>query len=154
MFRPTGQDERMTDLTTDQIAALQDTLQGEYAAVYAYGVIGARSVGQDQRLNALRAMRTHTALRDRLRDQLVTSGTAPVPAAPSYQLPNTVTDNKSAAKAAAIIENRLARSWAALAARTPITDDNVSSRQLAVNTSMECGTRAVSWGAGVQAFPH
>lgn len=144
----------MTELTADQIGALQNTLQGEYAAVYAYGVIGARSVGQDQRLKALRAMRTHTELRNWLRDQLVASGTAPVPAAPSYQLPNTVTDNKSATKAAATIENRLARSWAALAARTPVTDDNVSSRQFAVNTSMECGTRAVSWGSGVQAFPH
>ncbi|MFZ1361487.1 MAG: ferritin-like domain-containing protein [Candidatus Nanopelagicales bacterium] len=144
----------MTDFSSDQIGALQDTLQGEYAAIYAYGVIGARSVGEDQRLKGLRAMRTHTALRDWLREQLNASGTAAVPAAPSYQLPNPITDNKTAAKAAATIENRLARSWAALAARTPITDDNVTSRQYAVNTSMECGTRAVSWGSGVQAFPH
>lgn len=144
----------MTDYTADQIGALQDTLQGEYAAVYAYGVIGGRSTGNPQKLKALKAMRTHTDLRNWLRDQLNASGTEPVPAAPSYQMPNSVTDNQSAAKAAATIENRLARSWAALAARTPITDDNVTNRKFAVNTSMECATRAVSWGSGVQAFPH
>lgn len=144
----------MTDFSTGQIGALQDTLQGEYAAVYAYGVIGARSQGQDQRLRALKALRTHSTLRDWLREQLNAANTDPVPAAPAYELPNAVTNNQSAAKAAGTIEQRLTRSWAALAARTPIFDDNVTARTFAVNTAMECGTRAISWGSGVQAFPH
>lgn len=144
----------MTEFSSDHIGALQDTLQGEYAAIYAYGVIGARSRGLDVRMKALKTLRTHQALRDWLRQQLNAAATDPLPAAPSYKLPNTVTDNASAAKAAATIENRLARSWAALAARTPITDDKVTARTYAVNTSMECATRAISWGSGVQAFPH
>ena len=144
----------MTDFSSDQIAALQDTLQGEYAAVYAYGVIGARSSGEGPRLKGLKALRTHTELRDWVRGQLNAANTEPVPAAPSYKLPLAVADNASAAKAAATIENRLARSWAALAARTTVTDDSVTARTFEVNTSMECATRAISWGSGVQAFPH
>lgn len=144
----------MTDYDANQIGALQDALAGEYAAIYGYGIIGARSLGQDQRLKALAAMRTHENSRDWLRGQLSLANTDPVPAAPAYELPNPVTSNASAARAAATIEQRLARVWATLAGRTPISDDKVATRSYAVNTAMECGTRAVSWGATPQAFPH
>ncbi|MCY7401422.1 MAG: ferritin-like domain-containing protein [Nocardioides sp.] len=69
--------------------ALQSTLAGEHAALYTYGVLGARtSQTASPTLHATLdiAYRRHRARRDQLRLMVEDAGATPVPAEPAYEL--------------------------------------------------------------------
>ena len=70
--------------------ALQTTLAGEHAAVYVYGVLGARtSRSAEPQLFAdvADAYATHRARRDQLMTMVRDAGGTPVAAEPAYELP-------------------------------------------------------------------
>lgn len=119
-------------------------INGQDAAIYAYGVIGARSRGARAGL-ARRALAAHRGRRAALQSTVA----EPVSAASAYDLPFSVTDPASAARLAVLVENRMAALLADLAGAT--TDDR---RSDAVTGAMECAARAVAWGGVPQAFPH
>lgn len=126
---------------------LTSTLQGEYAATFAYGLIGAHVTGE-ARERARRSLASHIANRDRLRESLIALG-APVPVPePAYEASPPVTNSTTATELAIVVELRLTRSWAALAAVS-----GGSSRKQAARASQECAVRAVSWGSPPSAFP-
>ncbi|MFA7266495.1 MAG: DUF4439 domain-containing protein [Candidatus Nanopelagicales bacterium] len=128
------------------IENLTQALNGEYAATYAYGVIGARTSGADQ-ARARRALESHRQLRDELRIDLAALQAPVPPPAPAYETGQI--DSPAQAKTLAIgVEQRLVRNWAAVA-----TTSADASRERAVRNAQECGTRAISWGAASQAFP-
>ncbi len=126
---------------------LTQALIGEYAATYAYGIIGARTAGADQR-RARRALESHRRLRDELRFDLAALQAPVPPPAPAYDTNGPVDDASQAIALAVVIEQRLVRNWAAVA-----TTSADISRDRAVRNAQECGTRAVTWGAPSQAFP-
>jgi hypothetical protein len=128
----------------DQLTA---TLQGEYAATYAYGIIGATVSGSAVD-RARRALASHENNRDWLRDSLLAlQAQVPIPE-PAYEASPPITDVASAIALAITIELRLTRQWAALAALS-----GGKSRVQAARVTQECAVRAVTWGDPPSAYP-
>ncbi|MFF0450966.1 ferritin-like domain-containing protein [Streptomyces sp. NPDC004609] len=127
--------------------AVQAALAAEHAAVYGYGVAGAR-VGAARKAEATAAHAAHRARRDALARTVRDLGGRPVAAAPGYALPFPVGDGAAAVRLAAHLEDRVAGVYSDLvrAAGGPL-------RREAAVALREAAVRAVRWrGSGV-AFP-
>lgn len=119
--------------------ALADALTAEYAAIWAYGVIGVH-LAEDARRAARSAEAAHRSRRDTLILQLSANG-GQVPAdRAGYALPYPVTDRAGALKLAVEIEERTAGHWRAALPHTTGADRN---RALAALT--DCAVRATRW---------
>ncbi|GAA1991807.1 ferritin-like domain-containing protein [Kitasatospora viridis] len=103
-------------LAAGATTALQAALAGEHAAVYAYGVIGARTAAGPRREDVRACYAEHQARRDSWDRLLAGSGATPTAAAPGYRLPTPVTDEASAIRLAAEVEQRLTAVYADLVA--------------------------------------
>lgn len=143
------------------LAALQDCLAAEHAALYGYGVVGGR-------LSALRAVATtaqpkreldsavtaaqaayveHRRRRDRLTTLVEAAGAAPVAAFAVYRTP-AVSSLADCRKLARRLEGRCADVFGIAVSRTV-----GSSRSFAASALVDCSRRQVAWGAPVEAFP-
>ncbi|MFB8171961.1 ferritin-like domain-containing protein [Kitasatospora purpeofusca] len=129
-------------------APFQDALGAEHAAVYGYGVVGARVTDDGQRTAARTALAAHQARRDAWQRLLSGAGATPDPAAAGYQLPFPVTDAATAGRLAAHLETRLTGVYADLVAAVPTPQ-----RPLAADALRESALRARQWGAAPTAFP-
>lgn len=89
--------------------ALGAALDGEYAAIYAYGVLGPKLIGTPRAM-AQQYEAAHRAQRDNMLEtmQSPTAGQA------MYALPFAVTDAPSAIALAVYVEARCARLWRAV----------------------------------------
>lgn len=129
-------------------AALAKALAAEHAAVYAYGVVGARTDGR-LRARARTGFDAHRARRDQLRSLIVRMGGSPAEPSPAYRLPFPVESAKDAARLAAHVEEGLITAYLELAA---VNDPSL--RRLAALAAQECATRAYGWRPEtLQAFP-
>lgn len=126
---------------------LTSALQAEYAACYAYGLIGSHVSGT-ARTRALRALDRHQQARDQLRTNLAALNADIPPPAPAYQPPSPVTNAPSAVALAINVEQGLIRQWASVSA---VSGGN--SRGDAIQNAQECAVRAIAWGADSQSFP-
>ncbi|HEY1823522.1 MAG TPA: ferritin-like domain-containing protein [Trebonia sp.] len=132
---------------TTEIAALQGALAAEHAAVYGYGVVGAR-LGGGQQSDARADWTAHQVARDTLVSMLTSLGATPVAASPAYALPFAVTNAQSAERLAATIENRVTQAYLGLVAvNTPTL------RAFAAKAMQACAKRSVAWSGTTQAFP-
>jgi hypothetical protein len=95
-----------TVAVTDLDHALAAALAGEYAAIFAYGVVGAHLAGAALGL----AQRSETVHRNQ-RDSLLELLTAPPAPSPLYALPFAVTSPASALALAVYVEDRCAVLW-------------------------------------------
>lgn len=130
-----------------ELAALQTALEAEHAAIYGYGVVGAR-VGDDRRKEAQRGYDAHRALRDELSRRITGLGGTPRAAAAAYALPFPVPDAAAAVRLAAELEDRVAAVHADL-----VRACSGARRRSAAGSLREAAVRAVHWrGSGV-AFP-
>ncbi|MCT2276182.1 ferritin-like domain-containing protein [Micromonospora chalcea] len=119
--------------------ALADALAAEYAAIWAYGVIGVHLTGA-ARTAARAAEAAHRSRRDALLLQLA-EGSGQVPAdRAGYALPYPVTDRAGALRLAVEIEERTAGHWRAALAHTSGVERNTA---LAALT--DCALRATRW---------
>ncbi len=126
-------------------AQLEDVLVGEYAAVYAYGTIGAALPADEPA--ARNALADHRRARDWLRTRITALGaTAPEPA-PAYDV-GPFDSTEDARAAAAELENALVPRWARAAPGVKGPD-----RVFCANQAQYCATRAVTWGSPSAAFP-
>jgi len=134
-------------MTEAEVSALRAALSGEYAATYAYGLIGAQLTGAEQQ-RALAALDSHRQHRDTIRRELA-AASVPVPApAAVYDTGVRIDSAPTAINLAIEVERRLVPQWADVAsAKTG------SGRISAVKTGQECAVRAVVWGGQPQAFP-
>lgn len=133
------------------IAAMQATLEGEHAAIYVYGALGAHtSASAEPTLFELLTVlyRTHRSRRDHLRVLLTELGTTPTPAAATYDLPARMTTPRQVTRAAITIEDRCAGLYAALVANTAGTD-----RAWAIQTLTEAASARIRLGGRPQDFP-
>ncbi|MFJ8628734.1 ferritin-like domain-containing protein [Kitasatospora sp. NPDC093550] len=130
------------------LTALQNALAAEHAAVYGYGVVGARLPADPQRADARTAYAAHQAQRDTWQRLLTTLGTTPSPAAAGYQLPFPVTSPTDATKLATHLETRLTTVYADLVAAVP-TPHRLPAAQALRDTTL----RAHHWGAPTTPFP-
>ncbi|SDT56212.1 protein of unknown function [Streptomyces sp. TLI_053] len=129
-------------------APFQAALGAEHAAVYGYGVVGARLTDDGQRTAARTSLAAHQARRDAWQRLLTGAGATPDPAAAGYQLPFPVADAASAGRLAAHLETRLTTVYADLVAAVPTPQ-----RPLAADALRESALRAHQWGAAPTAFP-
>lgn len=132
---------------TAAAGALTRTLEGVYAAVYVYGLVGAHVSG-DQLALARSSLDEYLRTQQWLMDQL-TNLEQPIPvAAPAYVPQRPVTTSDSARDTAARVDNDMSGLWSALAAAsTP------APRLYCLEQAQSCAERAIRWGAPVQAFP-
>ena len=130
-----------------EVDALNNALGGEYAAIYAYGIIAAHLTGSD-RTRALAVMADHRQKRDLLRDSIISLGGTPAAAAAIYQLPAEVTTAAEARDLAALIEDRLSGQWAAVASVSKGADRNA-----AALVSVACSVRSTSWTGEAPVWP-
>ncbi|MBT2409123.1 ferritin-like domain-containing protein [Streptomyces sp. ISL-12] len=130
-----------------ELKALQAVLAAEHAAVYGYGVVGAR-VGEDRRTEARMAYDAHRARRDALGREVRDLGATPVAARAGYALPFPVPDAASAARLAAELEERVAGVYSDL-----VRAAGGERRKAAAEALREAAVRAVRWRGGSVAFP-
>jgi Domain of unknown function (DUF4439) len=121
-------------------------LRAEHAAIYGYGVVGAR-LDTAIVVLAVQAEAAHRSRRDALLLHLAGKGVAAPVAEPAYALPHPVTDQPSALRLAVVIEERTAVTWRAALAETEGVE-----RRLALDALVDCAVRATrARGAGGQA---
>ncbi|MER5355781.1 ferritin-like domain-containing protein [Kitasatospora sp. NPDC002551] len=123
-------------------------MSAEHAAIYGYGVVGARLPDDQQRTDARTALAAHQSRRDAWQRLLAATGATPAAAAAGYQLPFPVTDAPAATRLAAHLETRLTTVYADLVAAVPPPH-----RTAAADALRECALRAHHWGATPTAFP-
>jgi len=115
------------------------TLRAEYAAIFAYGVIGVRLPEALARA-ARNAEAAHRARRDELLVQLSAAGVGIPGEQPAYELPFKVTDEASALRLAIEVEERTGAYWRAV---LPVTAGD--GRAPALDALTGCARRATYW---------
>ncbi len=131
--------------------ALQKALAAEHAAVFLYGVLGARTSGSRQptlfaALDA--AFGQHRAQRDTLTELISAQGADPVASLVDYRVPGSVATPAGVAGTARTIEQRVTRTYGELVANTSGAD-----RKWAVAALEGSALREVSFGAHPGNFP-
>ncbi|MFF4541321.1 ferritin-like domain-containing protein [Streptomyces aureus] len=130
-----------------ELEALQAALGAEHAAVYGYGVVGAR-IGTARQNDARSAYDAHRARRDELTRAVKDMGAAPRAASPAYMLPFPVTDTAAAIRFAAELEERVADVYSDL-----VRAGTGDRRRMAAGALREAAVRAVRWSGESVAFP-
>ena len=137
-------------MTASPTAAPEDplvaALNAEYAAVFAYGLLGAH-VPEPRRSQARQALDAHRVGRDWLRARITDAGGKPPPAAAAYATAP-VTNEAQAAALAVTVELALVPRWADATGAVTSEYRPFSSAQ-----AQGCAVRAMSWGAAAQPFP-
>jgi hypothetical protein len=121
------------------MSGLADALRAEHAAIFGYGIVGARLSGGSVSA-AKRAETAHRKRRDALLERLSGRKQTPPAAEPAYPLPFEVSDGDGALKLAVHLEERTAGVWRAAISATKGKD-----RQLAVEALIDCAIRASRW---------
>ena len=125
----------MTELEDRLLTAL---LEGEHAALYGYGVLGAR-LDDDTRPAALAAAGAHRSARDRLTGLLRSRDVEPPPPQVAYEA--SVDGQQDALALAVRLESGLSTLFRDLVGST----DDPRLRRLAVDGLTETAVRAASW---------
>jgi hypothetical protein len=121
-----------------EVELLAELLEAEHAAVYGYGVLGARLDDAARRV-AVAAYDVHRARRDALAAQLRGRGAEPEPGLPAYDV--AVADRTEAVALAVRLEEGMALRWRDLVGGT----DDVDLRRLALSGLQETAVRAATW---------
>jgi Domain of unknown function (DUF4439) len=132
--------------------SLQQTLAGEHAAVYVYGVLGGRAAvhgAQPLRRDLTACYQVHVTRRDDLRLQVTAAGAVPVAAEPAYRLPPSLTTLSQIAAEAWRTEHACVGLYAALvAAAIPGV-----TRTWAVSALAASAVTELDFGGSPQALP-
>lgn len=128
--------------------ALQDALDAEYAAVYAYGLIAAYGSPERGELIAEHTA-AHRARRDATIDALSTPSVDPPPPESAYTVPSPVTDPVSAGQLAATVEADTAVAWRSVVER----GETDATRRTGIEALTECAVRQATWQTILGADP-
>lgn len=129
------------------LRAVQSALAAEHAAVYGYGVVGAR-LPERERDRARDAYQAHRSRRDALERTVRDLGGDPVAAAPAYAVPFQVSDGGSAVRLAAEMEDRVAAVYADM-----VRDTTGPLRADAAAALREAALRSLGWRGRTTPFP-
>ncbi|MFG1943476.1 DUF4439 domain-containing protein [Nonomuraea sp. NPDC048826] len=130
------------------VEKLRKALAAEHAAVFAYGLLGARTSGS-LRARLTRAFDAHRDRRDELRALITARGGEPAEPQASYALPSIPSSGPAAARLAAHVETGLTASYLELVAAA-----DVALRRYAAVAMQETVLRGHSFRAGpATAFP-
>jgi hypothetical protein len=133
--------------TPDPLTAARAVLGAEHAAVYGYGVVGAR-VPAKRADEARAAYDAHRSRRDAIARTVRDLGGAAEPAAAAYALPFPVPDAAAAVRLAAELEGRVAGSYADL-----VRASTGALRADAAAAMRESAVRGARWRGRSVAFP-
>ena len=128
-------------------AALQSALSAENAAVYGYGLAGARLTGA-QFAVAQEYWNGHRAARPALVTMITGLGSAPAPAAAAYRPPFPVNSAGAAASLAARLEDGVLTAYLGLVAM-----DDPSLRAFGAERMQAAAVRAAYWRGSTVPFP-
>ena len=128
--------------------ALETALAGEHAAVYAYGVVGARLQGHLDERQARSGYDAHRQRRSTITRMLTDAGATPTPAAAAYDLGGPVLTAAAARTLAAGVETRAAATYADV-----VSAASGSVRQGASLWLADASVRATGWSGQPAAFP-
>ncbi|MER6514475.1 ferritin-like domain-containing protein [Nonomuraea sp. NPDC001636] len=132
----------------DDVEKLRKALAAEHAAVFAYGLLGARTTDSLRDLTGA-AYDAHRAHRDQLRNLIIGRGGRPTESEPSYALPYVPTGAAQAARLAVQLENGVTAAYLELAAAA-----DPALRKYAALAMQESATRAYAFQpAPPAAFP-
>ena len=134
-----------------EIDVLQDVLANEHAAVYIWGVIGARtsqSAEPDLYFAIRAAYAAHRGRRDLLTGQIAAEGATPVASATAYEVPTGLESADGIAAAALALEQACAEVYAAAVAGT--TADR---RAWAVGALNDAAVRGLGLRGTPEMFP-
>ncbi|MFI7451148.1 ferritin-like domain-containing protein [Nonomuraea sp. NPDC049714] len=127
---------------------LRKALAAEHAAVFAYGLLGARTTGS-MRARITRAYDSHRDRRDELRKVIIARGGKPAEPAPSYALPSVPSTASAAAGLAAHVESGIVAAYLELVAAA-----GAETRAYAALVMQEAATRSYSFRPAITtAFP-
>lgn len=129
------------------VEALQALLDAEHAAVYGFGVVGARSDGP-ARDRARTSYDAHRARRDEVEQLIVRQGARPRASAPAYGLPFPVSSGGDASRLAAHLEDGVAAHLADVVASA-----EGEARRIAATWLREAALASTEWGGAAAAFP-
>ncbi|MBW8483665.1 ferritin-like domain-containing protein [Actinomadura parmotrematis] len=132
---------------TRGVDALQAALRAEHAAVYGYGVLGAR-LRPPLRDTATQLWNAHRSARDALASRITGLGGRPDAAAAAYRLPVRVTSARTAAQLAAALEDDLVTAYTGLAG-VP----GGALRTLGAKAMQQAIARSVMWRANAGQGP-
>ena len=124
--------------TASDVTLLTTLLGAEHAAIYGYGVLGAR-LDDGARREAVQVLNRHRSRRDQLTAQLVAGGVVPAESEPAYDI--AVADQARALSLAVNLEEGLAVRWRDLVGGT----DNRELRRLGVSGLQETALQATRW---------
>lgn len=133
------------------LEALQQTLAGEHAAVYVYGVLGGRvsSDAEPELVADLRAAyNLHRARRDQVTAMIRAIDADPVAAEISYALPNAADTAARCRGAAGETERRCTEVYSAMVGSTAHAN-----RQWAIDALTDASVRGLGFGGEAEAFP-
>jgi hypothetical protein len=132
---------------SNDIAALQNALAAEHAAVYGYGVAGALLSGADL-VHAKSDWNAHQLARDNLEAMLTRLGATPVAASAAYRLPFSVGSAAAARRLAAALKQGVTSAYLAMVA---VSNPNL--RYFAAQAMQTAANRATAWSGSTVAFP-
>ena len=133
------------------VGALQTALEGEHAAVYVYGVLGARTSASAQPTlfaDVSEAYAAHRARRDQLRSFVYDAGETPAAARPAYDLPNPARTPDQITRAALEVERASATTFAWLVANSV-----GPRRRWAVDALTNTAVRELTFRGSPEIFP-
>ncbi len=135
------------------LSALQTALAGEYAAIYAYGVVGgqlaAHAAGPSRLAQAHAGLTLHSARRDQLIAMIRVAGGAADPGAGGYVVPFPVASIASARRLASTIESRCAGNYAQLVSAL----GPPGARGVPLTWLLDAARRQASWSGVAPALP-
>ncbi len=129
--------------------ALQETLAAEHAAVYVYGLVGAKLGDGSPLADRLRAAYVvHRARRDQLRSLIADGGGEPVGAAAAYAVDTSSVTAAHLRAVAVTTEERCAAVYAQL-----VASSTGETRRWGVDALVDSAVRAVDLGGRPAPFP-
>ncbi|MHA6625969.1 ferritin-like domain-containing protein [Pseudonocardia sichuanensis] len=137
-----------TRIDETAVAALQNALAAEHAAVWSYALTVAFLTGADAE-RARENEDSHRDLRNLIEQTLSQLGAPPVSAQPAYRTPQPVTDAASAAALAVVAETDALAAWRSVLERT----DDRALRQAALDALTSGTLRCARWRAVVGTQP-
>jgi Domain of unknown function (DUF4439) len=129
------------------VAALQDALAAENAAIFGYGVAGAYMSGA-QRSTATAFWNAHRSAGDTLAGMLRARGAQPAAADASYKLPFTVRERSQAVALAVYLEDGVTAAYLGLVGATA-----AGLREFGARAMQASAVRAAHWRGSSLAFP-
>ncbi|MEU7892921.1 ferritin-like domain-containing protein [Nonomuraea sp. NPDC049152] len=139
-----------TGLTTgaaNDVAAMNKALAAEHAAIYAYGLMGARTTGS-LRAKVTAAFDAHRARRDQLRALISSGGGKPAEPEAAYTLPVVPGNATEAVRLAVLVEAGVTAAYLELTAAAQAT-----TRRMAALAMQESAVRSYGFRPTVTAFP-